>query len=167
VPVGKIVYTQFLNKTAGIEADVTVTRIEEDCYLVVTPAASRVADFTWMRRNKGKFNVVVTDVTTGEGVLAIMGPRSRELLQAVSPNDFSNDANPLRDGDVVGYLTSGGYGHHLGAAIGMGYVPCAQPGEAPAEMLASTYEIDVMGTRVKAEAQLKPFYDPKGERAKA
>ena len=301
VPVGKIVYTQFLNKTAGIEADVTVTRIEEDCYLVVTPAASRVADFTWMRRNKGKFNVVVTDVTTGEGVLAIMGPRSRELLQAVSPNDFSNDANPfgtaqsieigmglarahrvtyvgelgweiyiptdmcghvfetiaaagfdfgmrlcgmhmmdtcrmekgfrhfghditsedhvleaglgfavksdkpdfigrdavlrkreaglaqrlvqfkltdaepllyhnepiLRDGDVVGYLTSGGYGHHLGAAIGMGYVPCAQPGEAPADMLASTYEIDVMGTRVKAEAQLKPFYDPKGERAKA
>ena len=49
----------------------------------------------------------------------------------------------------------------------MGYVPCAQPGEPLADLLASTYEIDVMGTRVKAEAQLKPFYDPKGERAKA
>ena len=73
----------------------------------------------------------------------------------------------LRDGKVVGYLSSGGYGHHLGAAIGMGYVPCAHPGETPADMLASTYEIDVMGTRVKAEAQLKSFYDPKGERAKA
>ena len=73
----------------------------------------------------------------------------------------------LRDGEVVGYLSSGGYGHHLGAAIGMGYVPCAQPGEKVADMLASTYEIDVMGTRVKAEAQLKPFYDPTSERVKA
>ena len=46
----------------------------------------------------------------------------------------------------------------------MGYVPCK--GETAAEMLESTFEIDVMGTRVKAEAQLKPFYDPKSERVK-
>lgn len=72
----------------------------------------------------------------------------------------------LRDGEVCGYLSSGGYGHFVGAAIGMGYVPCAQPGETVADMLSSTYEIDVMGARVQAEAQLKPFYDPKGERAK-
>ena len=71
----------------------------------------------------------------------------------------------LRDGEVVGFLSSGGYGHHLGAAIGMGYVPCK--GEKVADMLASTYEIDLMGTRVRAEAQTKPFYDPAGERAKA
>ena len=90
VPVGKIVYTQFLNSKAGIEADVTVTRIEENCYLVVTPAATRLADQTWMRRNQGDFNVVITDVTAGEGVLAVMGPNARKLLQAVSPNDFSN-----------------------------------------------------------------------------
>jgi 4-methylaminobutanoate oxidase (formaldehyde-forming) len=70
----------------------------------------------------------------------------------------------LRDGEVVGYLSSGGYGHHLGAAIGMGYVPCK--GESVAELLASDFEIDVMGMRVKAEAQLKPFYDPKSERVK-
>ncbi|MDG1449465.1 MAG: FAD-dependent oxidoreductase [Ascidiaceihabitans sp.] len=298
VPVGKIVYTQFLNSKAGIEADVTVTRIEENCYLVVTPAATRLADQTWMRRNQGDFNVVITDVTAGEGVLAVMGPNARKLLQAVSPNDFSNDVNPfgtaqeielgmglarvhrvtyvgelgweiympsdmaghmfetlheagqgmglklcgmhmmdtcrmekgfrhfghditsedhvleaglgfavktdkpnfigrdavlakretgleqrlvqfkltdaepllyhnepiLRDGENVGYLSSGGYGHHVGAAIGMGYVPCK--GESVAELLASSFEIDVMGTRVKAQAQLKPFYDPKSERVK-
>jgi len=298
VPVGKIVYTQFLNSKAGIEADVTVTRIEENCYLVVTPAATRLADQTWMRRNQGEFNVVITDVTAGEGVLAVMGPNARKLLQAVSPNDFSNDVNPfgtaqeielgmglarvhrvtyvgelgweiympsdmaghmfetlheagqgmglklcgmhmmdtcrmekgfrhfghditsedhvleaglgfavktdkpnfigrdavlakretgleqrlvqfkltdaepllyhnepiLRDGENVGYLSSGGYGHHVGAAIGMGYVPCK--GESVAELLASSFEIDVMGTRVKAQAQLKPFYDPKSERVK-
>lgn len=299
VPVGKIVYTQFLNNNAGIEADVTVTRVSETAFLVVTPAATRQADQVWMQRHLGDFNVVITDVTAGEGVLAVMGPNARKLLQAVSPNDFSNDVNPfgtaqeielgmgmarvhrvtyvgelgweiyvssdmaahafetlhaagqdmgmklcgmhmmdagriekgfrhfghditaedhileaglgfavktdkpdfmgrdavlrkkeagldmrlvqfkltdpepllyhnepvMRDGEVVGYLSSGVYGHHVGAAMGMGYVPCK--GETVAELLASDFEIDVMGTKVKAEASLKPFYDPKSERVKA
>jgi 4-methylaminobutanoate oxidase (formaldehyde-forming) len=46
----------------------------------------------------------------------------------------------------------------------MGYVP--NEGESAAEVLASSYEIDVMGTRVQAEASLKPMYDPKSERVK-
>jgi glycine cleavage system aminomethyltransferase T len=70
----------------------------------------------------------------------------------------------LRDGQIVGYLSSGGYGHHLGAAIGLGYVPCA--GETAADVLASSYAIDVAGTRVTAEASLRPMYDPKSERVK-
>lgn len=70
----------------------------------------------------------------------------------------------LRDGEVVGYLSSGNYGHALGAAVGLGYVPCK--GETPAQMLSSSYEIDVAGTRVAAEASLKPLYDPKSERVK-
>ncbi len=298
VPVGKIVYSQFLNAKGGIEADVTITRLSETAYLVVTPAATRLADQTWMERHVGDFRVVLTDVTAGEGVLAVMGPNARALLQAVSPNDFSNDVNPfgtaqeieigmglarvhrvtyvgelgweiyvssdmaghvfetlydagqdlnlklcgmhmmdtcriekgfrhfghditcedhvleaglgfavktdkpdfigrsavlekkeqglssrllqfkltdpepllyhnepiVRDGEIVGYLTSGAYGHHLGGAMGLGYVPCA--GEKAADVLASTYEIDVCGTRVKAEASLKPMYDPKSERVK-
>ncbi|MDG1009435.1 MAG: FAD-dependent oxidoreductase [Amylibacter sp.] len=298
-PIGKIVYTQFLNNRAGIEADVTVTRMSETAYLVVTPAATRLADQVWMERNLGDFNVVITDVTASEGVLAVMGPRSRELLQAVSPADFSNEVNPfgtaqeieigmglarvhrvtyvgelgwevyvsadqaghvfetlhaagqdmdlklcgmhmmdtcriekgfrhfghditcedhvleaglgfavktdkpnfigrdavlrkkeeglrqrlvqfklkdsepllyhneavIRDSEVIGYLSSGGYGHFEGAAMGMGYVPCQ--GETLAEVLASKYEIEVAGVRVEAKAQTEPFYDPKGERAKA
>ena len=298
VPIGKIVYTQFLNRNGGIEADVTVTRLSETAYLVVTPAATRLADQTWMQRHVGDFVVVITDVTAGEGVLAVMGPNARALMQAVSPADFSNDANPfgtaqdielgmglarvhrvtyvgelgwevyvssdmaghafetlyeagrdlglklcgmhmmdcariekgfrhfghditcedhvleaglgfavktdkpdfigrdavlrkketglntrlvqfklkdaepllyhnepiVRDGEIVGYLSSGAYGHHLGAAVGLGYVPCA--GETAAEVLASSYEIDVCGTRVAAEASLKPMYDPKSERVK-
>ncbi|QIE45619.1 FAD-dependent oxidoreductase [Pseudohalocynthiibacter aestuariivivens] len=94
-PVGKIVYTQFLNNRGGIEADVTVTRLSEMVYLVVTPGATRLADQTWMERHKGDFNVVITDVTAGEGVLAVMGPNARKLLQKVSPSDFSNDVNPF------------------------------------------------------------------------
>ena len=59
----------------------------------------------------------------------------------------------LRDGEIVGYLSSGAYGHHLGAAIGMGYVPCK--GESVAQVLASRYEIDVAGIKVGAEASLR------------
>ncbi|MBC6442995.1 MAG: GcvT family protein [Rhodobacteraceae bacterium] len=95
VPVGKIVYSQFLNATGGIEADVTITRLSETAYLVVTPAATRLADQTWMERNKRDFNVAITDVTAAEGVLAVMGPRARDLLKVVSPNDFSNRTNPF------------------------------------------------------------------------
>ncbi|THH36651.1 FAD-dependent oxidoreductase [Aliishimia ponticola] len=97
VPVGKIVYTQFLNPAGGIEADVTVTRLAETAYLVVTPAATRLADQTWMMRRarEREAQVVITDVTAGEGVLAVMGPNARKLLQAVSPADFSNAVNPF------------------------------------------------------------------------
>lgn len=298
VPVGKIVYTQFLNPNGGIEADVTVTRVSETAYLVVTPAATRLADETWMRRHVGDFNVVITNMTAGEAVLAVMGPNSRALLNLVSPNDFSNEVNPfgtaqeieighglarvhrvtyvgelgwevyvssemaahvcetlieagadlnlklcgmhmmdscrmekgfrhfghditcedhvleaglgfavktdkpdfvgrdavlrkkeeglknrlvqfkltdpeallyhnepvMRNGELVGYLASGAYGHTLGGAMGLGYVPCS--GETAAEVLASEYHIDVAGTLVKAEASLKPMYDPKSERVK-
>jgi 4-methylaminobutanoate oxidase (formaldehyde-forming) len=71
----------------------------------------------------------------------------------------------LRDGEIVGYLSSGAYGHHLGGAMGMGYVPCK--GESVEQVLASSYEVDVAGVRVQADASLKPMYDPKSERVKA
>ena len=95
VPVGKLVYTQFLNKAGGIEADVTATRLSETSFVVVTPAATRLADQTWLERHKGNFNVVIIDMTAAESVLAVMGPNSRKLLQMVSPNDFSNEINPF------------------------------------------------------------------------
>ena len=72
----------------------------------------------------------------------------------------------LRDGKIVSFLTSGNYGHALGAAIGLGYVPC-RPDESPAEMLASSYAIDVAGRIVAAEASLTPLYDPKSARPRS
>jgi 4-methylaminobutanoate oxidase (formaldehyde-forming) len=298
VPVGKIVYTQFLNKRAGIEADVTVTRLSEVAYLVVTPSTTRLADQTWLRRHMGDKRVVITDMTSAEAVLAVMGPNARALMQKVSPNDFANAVNPfgttqdieigmalarvhrvsyvgelgweiyissdmaahvfealyeaghdvglklcgmhmmdscriekgfrhfghditcedhvleaglgfavktgkpsfigrdavlakqdtglttrmvqfrlsdpepllyhgepiLRDGEIVGYLSSGNYGHTLGGAIGMGYVPCT--GESPAQVVASSYEIEIAGNRVQAQASLRPLYDPAAARVK-
>jgi len=298
VEIGKIVYSQFLNNAGGIEADVTITRLSEIAYLVVTPAATRLADQVWLTRNAINFNVVITDVTAGEGVLAVMGPNSRKLLQKVSPNCFDNEINPfgtsqeieigmglarvhrvtyvgelgweiycssdqaghifdtlfeagkdfnlklcgmhmmdslriekgfrhfghditcedhvleaglgfavktnkpnfigrdavlrkkesgldrrllqfvltdsepllyhnepiLRDGKLIGHLTSGNYGHTIGAAIGLGYVPCKN--ETVADILASNYEIDVAGSKIKANVSINSIYDPKSERVK-
>ncbi|MEM8789369.1 MAG: FAD-dependent oxidoreductase [Pseudomonadota bacterium] len=299
VPEGRIVYTQFLNPAGGIEADVTIARLSETAFLVVTPAATRLADETWLRRHLGDARAVITDVTAGEAVIAVMGPRARDLMRAVSPDDLSDAAHPfratrrieiglaharahrvsyvgelgwelyvssdmavhvfetlmeagadmgarlcglhmmdncrlekgfrhfghditcedhvleaglgfavktakprfigrdavlrkketglqtrlvqfrlrdpepllyhnepiLRDGTVVGYLTSGGYGHALGAAVGMGYVPSAD--DTPDTLLASTFQIEIAGTRVAAAAALRPFYDPKGTRIRS
>ena len=298
VEIGKIVYSQILNNAGGIEADVTITRLSEIAYLVVTPAATRLADQVWLTRNAINFNVVITDVTAGEGVLAVMGPNSRKLLQKVSPNCFDNEINPfgtsqeieigmglarvhrvtyvgelgweiycssdqaghifdtlfeagkdfnlklcgmhmmdslriekgfrhfghditcedhvleaglgfavktnkpnfigrdavlrkkesgldrrllqfvltdsepllyhnepiLRDGKLIGHLTSGNYGHTIGAAIGLGYVPCKN--ETVADILASNYEIDVAGSKIKANVSINSIYDPKSERVK-
>ena len=69
----------------------------------------------------------------------------------------------LRDGEITGYLTSGNYGHHLGSAIGLGYVACHNS-ENAADILSSTFEIDVAGQIFTAKASLKPLYDPTGER---
>lgn len=299
VPTGKIVYTQMLNERGGIEADITVTRLSETAYLMVTPAATVVRDIAWLTRHQQSDNVVIVDVTANEGVIAVMGPNAAKLLAKVSPHDWSNENHPfgmahhieigmglarahrvtyvgelgfeiytssdqtahvfetlyeageefnlklcgmhmmdtcriekayrhfghditdedhvleaglgfavktdkpdfigrdavlkkrdsgltsrfvqfklrepepllyhnepvIRDGKIVSYLTSGNYGHALGAAIGLGYVPCE--GQSAEDVLSSDYEIEIAGTRVKADASLRPMYDPKSERIKA
>ncbi len=93
---GRVVYTQWLNERGGIEADLTVTRLKENQFLVVTGAAVQLRDFSWLKRNlKNDANVVITDVTSGMSVLSLMGPRSRELLSCVTSADLSNEAFPF------------------------------------------------------------------------
>ncbi|MEM8951557.1 MAG: FAD-dependent oxidoreductase [Pseudomonadota bacterium] len=92
---GKITYTRFLNARGGIEADVTVTRLSETSYIVVTPAATVQRELSWLNRHKQDHDVVVIDVTSGEGVLAIMGPNARRLLEKVSPHDWSSENHPF------------------------------------------------------------------------
>ncbi|WP_307282973.1 GcvT family protein [Labrys wisconsinensis] len=93
---GRIVYTQMLNPRGGIESDLTVTRLSEAAFFLVVPGATLQRDLSWLRRNlKPEEFVVVTDVTAAESVFCIMGPKSRELMRAVSPDDFSNAAHPF------------------------------------------------------------------------
>ncbi len=82
VRVNRVVYTQWLNNRGGIEADLTVTRLKNDAFLVVTAAASAQRDITWLRRHlPSDAHVVITDVTSAEAVICMMGPKSREILQ--------------------------------------------------------------------------------------
>ncbi|MCC0014729.1 MAG: GcvT family protein [Rhodobiaceae bacterium] len=93
---GRIVYTQMLNPRGGIESDLTVTRLSDSAYLLVVPGATLQRDLAWLRRHIGHEEfVVVTDVTAAEAVLCVMGPKSRDLLRAVSPDDFSNEGHPF------------------------------------------------------------------------
>ncbi|MCG8691793.1 MAG: FAD-dependent oxidoreductase, partial [Minwuiales bacterium] len=300
---GRIVYTQWLNGRGGIEADLTVTRLSETAFLVVTAPASAVRDLAWLKRHVPEdAHCTVTDVTAAEAVICVMGPNARRLLQPLTDADFSNDGFPFgtardvelgmalvrahrisyvgelgwelyvssdmarhvfdtiveagkghdlrlcgmhtldscriekafrhfghdisdedhvleaglgfavkvdkaasrfgdffgreavmrrkqqglsrrllqfrlsdpepllyhnepiwRDGEISGYVASGNYGHHLGAAIGLGYVAC-DTSEKAADILGSRYEIEIAGDRVAAEASLKPLYDPKSDR---
>jgi 4-methylaminobutanoate oxidase (formaldehyde-forming) len=95
VAAGRIVYTQMLNARGGVESDLTVTRLTETAFLLVVPGATLQRDLAWLRRHLGDAFAVITDVTAGEAVLCVMGPKSRDLLQAVSPADFGNEAHPF------------------------------------------------------------------------
>jgi len=298
---GKVVYTQWLNERGGIEADLTVTRLTESSYLVVTAAASARRDLAWLQGHiPAGADVTVNDMTAGYAVLSVMGPNSRALLSRVTDADLSNEAFPFgtaqeielgyarlravrvtyvgelgwelyvssdfarsvfdtvvaegddlglrlagmhvldscriekafrhyghditdedtpieaglsfacrfnknveflgreallrqkeegvrkrlvqfaledpepllyhnepiyRDGTIVGHVTSGNYGHHLGSAIGMGYVHDAD-GVTADFVKAGRYEIEVAGERFAAKASLRPMYDPKAERVR-
>jgi glycine cleavage system aminomethyltransferase T/glycine/D-amino acid oxidase-like deaminating enzyme len=297
VPVGKLVYTQCLNERGGIEADVTITRVAENSYLFVTSTASQTRDFVWLKRNIPEGSrVFVRDITSGLPMLALMGPRSRQLLEEVTGADLSNRAfpfatsqeleigygsvrasrvtyvgelgwelympteiavhvfdtlvragehyglrhagyfaiNSLRmekgyrhwghdigcedtpynaglgfavkldksggfigrdaliaqrsqgpikrrlvqfrmteadapllyheepvwaDGRLVGSISSGGYGHRIGASLGMGYVS-HEAGVDAAYLASRSFEIEVAGTCHRVTAQLAPYYDP-------
>jgi glycine cleavage system T protein len=99
---GRLVYTQWLNDSGGIEADLTVTRLAEDCYLIVTAAETEVRDFHWLKDHiPENSRCVLTNVTSAMGVISLMGPRSRELLQTLTPADMSHAAFPFASSQEI------------------------------------------------------------------
>jgi len=93
---GRVVYTQWLNERGGIEADLTVTRLQEDAFLIVGGAETETRDFDWLRRHiEPGARCVLTNVTSGLGVISIMGPNARDLLQSVTPDDCSDRGFPF------------------------------------------------------------------------
>ena len=102
-PVGHAVYTQLCNERGGIEADLTISRIAEDRFYVVTGTAFGQHDFGWIKSHlpdDGK--VAFMDVTSAYAVLHVCGPRSRALLQKIADSDLSPEAFPFaRCRDIV------------------------------------------------------------------
>ena len=93
VPNGRAIYTQFLNKRGGIEADLTISRLDDEKYLVVTPAFTETHVTAWIEENieHNEF-CITTNVTGAYSMLNIQGPNARALMQAISNDDFSNDS---------------------------------------------------------------------------
>ena len=298
---GKMVYTHWLNDRGGIEADLTVTRIAEDQFWIVSGAAQTIKDLHWLKMNIGDDEFCcVSDITNAWAVLGVMGPGSRDLLSETLRHDMSTPSFPfgsfqpveigmsrayaarvsyvgelgwelyvpvdqarhgfdvlwekgeshglklagmhtldscrmekkfvhyghdvadqdtplecgmsfvcafdkaipfsgrdailkqkesgsfmrkrlvqfllqdpaamlyhhepiLRDGVIVGHLTSGNYGHTLGGSVGLGYVEVEE--DITRDYLESgSFAIDVAGDHIPAKASLNALYDPKAER---
>ena len=302
VPVGKLVYTHMLNSRGGIETDITVNRLAENRFLIISSATVHPRDKAWIERHIGSDeNVTLTDVTSAYTVLSLQGPKSRDILSQLTDAELSNEAFPFatsqeidvgyariianrltyvgelgwelhiptefaqnvfdavmiagadrglkpagyhalehlrserayreyeldltpedtpleaglgftvkldkpggfigrevlmrqkeagplakrlvmfklrdpepvlfheelirRDGDIVGYISSGAYGFTLGASVGMGYVN--HPDGITKEFVESgEWEIEIACERYPAEASLRAFFDPAGERVK-
>lgn len=301
-PPGGVIYTQMLNRKGGIECDLTVTRLDHDRYYIVTGTGFATHDFDWIRRSiPQSANATLIDVTSARAVLALMGPRARDILSSCCADDVSNAAFPFmtareirlagapvlairvtyvgelgwelhipvefavsvydrlmaagenfglanagyraieslrlekayrawgadigpdhsplmaglgwavklktdqpfqgrealekaagsppprrlvgfsvedpevtllgretiyRNGERVGWLSSGGFGYSIGKPIGYGYVRHDQ-GVTLEFARAGDYELDVAGERVRAFVSLEPFVDPKGTRVRA
>jgi len=96
VPVGKLVYTHMLNSRGGIETDITVNRLSETEFLIISSATVQPRDKSWIERHMdGDQHVTLSDITSGYTVLSVQGPKSRDLLCTVSDADFSNEAFPF------------------------------------------------------------------------
>ena len=93
---GSVIYTQLLNSRGGIECDLTVARVTEDCYYIVTGTGFASHDLHWMRTHVPVgLAVEFTDVTDNYSVISVFGPRSRDLLSSICEDDLGNAAFPF------------------------------------------------------------------------
>ncbi|WP_417428990.1 GcvT family protein [Kiloniella sp.] len=89
---GALIYTQMLNDRGGIECDLTVVRVAENEFYIVTGTGYATHDFDWIRKNIPEgLNAQLVDVTSGYSVLSVMGPDARKVLQKISSDDLSNE----------------------------------------------------------------------------
>jgi 4-methylaminobutanoate oxidase (formaldehyde-forming) len=94
-PVGSIVYTQLLDRRGGIQADLTVTRLTDDGYLLVTGTAFGNHDAAWLRRHQpDDGSVTIRDATSSRVCYGLWGPRARDILASITRDDVSNEAFP-------------------------------------------------------------------------
>lgn len=107
-PAGRVTYTQLLNTRGGIECDLTVARLAEDKFYIVTGTGFRTHDFAWIRDHIGQgLDAELTDITENYGTLSLMGPMARKVLAKVTSADVGNSAFPfghVREIEIAGTI---------------------------------------------------------------
>ncbi|MBS9477693.1 GcvT family protein [Ancylobacter radicis] len=94
-PVGTVTYAPMLNRRGGIECDITVARLSPTSYYLIAGTGAATHDFDWIRRNiPAGLDAHLIDITSAYGVLTLIGPNSRALLEKLSGDDVSNAGFP-------------------------------------------------------------------------
>lgn len=158
-PSGLITYTQWLNQRGTIEADLTVTKLDDERYWVVAADNAHRHVETWMKRHfPDDAHAFVTDVTSGWAQINVQGPRSRELMQSVTSADMSNEAFPFRGAREIdiGFARAlcvritylGELGYEL-------YIPTEQAVHAYERVVAAGEKLGLRHAGLKALASLR------------
>jgi 4-methylaminobutanoate oxidase (formaldehyde-forming) len=155
---GQITYTQWLNDRGLLEADLTVTKLDDDRFWVVASDTAHRHVLTRLKREVGDQRAHVSDVTGGFAQLNIQGPRSRELMQLLTSTDMSNEAFPFRAAREID-LNFGRalciritYLGELGYEL---YVPAEQAVHVYEQIVEAGRQVDLRHAGLKALASLR------------
>ena len=156
---GRLTYTQILNSRGGIECDLTVARLADDRFYIVTGTGSRTHDFAWINEHlRHGADAELMDVTEAYGTLSLMGPKSRDVLAAVTKTDVSNAAFPfgaVREIEVAGHLVRALRVTYVGELGWELHVPLAGTGDVFDALMEAGRPFDIRPTGYRAIESLR------------
>ncbi len=156
-PAGSLTYTQMLNSRGGIECDLTVGRLADDRFYIVTGTGFRTHDAAWIRQNiPDGCAAELTDVTEALGTLTLMGPRARDVLSRVTDSDLSNDGFPfasLREITVAGHTVRALRITYVGELGWELHMPIAATGEVYDALIAAGADFGIADAGYRATVQ--------------
>ncbi|MBI1880780.1 MAG: FAD-dependent oxidoreductase, partial [Chloroflexi bacterium] len=163
-PIGSLIYTQFLNPAGGIESDLTITRLGEEHFRIITGSNFVAGDLGWITMHlPADGSVEVKDVTDEWACLALWGPRARDVLRRVTSDDVSSEAFPYmtaRTIDIGGVEVWAGRVSYVGELGGELYVAPDQAGQVWDRLMAAGGEVGLQpgGYKVLDSLRLEKGY---------
>ena len=158
-PTGRLTYTQLLNTRGGIEADLTVARLAEDKFYIVTGTGFRTHDYGWIEDHLPKGSrVTFSDVTEDFGTLSLMGPRARDVLAKVTDADVSNASFPfghVREIVIAGHVVRALRVTYVGELGWELHVPIAATGDVFDVLMAAGKPYDIRPTGYRSIESLR------------
>ena len=156
---GRLTYTQMLNSRGGIECDLTVARLADDLFYIVTGTGFRPHDAAWIRSHIPQGSKAhLTDVTEDWGTLSLMGPKSRHILSAVTDADVSNAAFPfghVREIAIAGHRVRALRVTYVGELGWELHMPIAGAGEVFDALMAAGEPLGLKPTGYRAIESLR------------